>query len=803
MKKNISINISGIIFHIEEDGYEKLKNYLESINRYFSAFEDSHEIIADIETRIAEIFLAKLKDGSQVITLEDVEALIATMGSIKDFQAAEEEQYIDDKEDSNTYAEPSEREPLFSKKLYRDNKRKMLAGVLSGIAYYFSIDPLWIRLLFVLLFFGISIFPSIAGFLFIVYIVMWIVTPSSDELTEQQKIKKMYRDPDTKVLGGVAGGIAAYFGIDVVIIRLIFFVLIFAAGTGLILYLIMWIIIPEAKTLTDKMEMQGQPVTLSNIETNIRKSLNVTDGDENIFVKILLFPFRLIASLFEFLSKALGPFMSFVVEALRVVLGVVLTIIGIGGVLSVLIAAGVLIGVIASGDINVMLPLPYEMIKNDISLLPGLALVLSLLIPCFMIAILGFAVLMKRKLLNSKAGLSILALWLISGLVLAFTIPPVINGFTKEGHHNDIKRFPLQNKTVVLRLKDMGEDKFDMVSLRLVSAKDSVIKLVQEKRATGPTRAKATENALSIMYNVQQEDSIFIFDSMIQFGKEARFRKQHVTTTLYLPEGQKFVMDENMRDLLGNFMYRQGYSNQNLPGNTWTFTGNDLVCLTCPDKSTADDQDDVFTDMDRNFDVSDFLEIECNSPVVLHIKKGKGFKLGAKGREKDLENFVIDKTDNILTLSLEKPLNPMHKSYKKIDVYIVMPELRALQLGTAAKAFVSSFDQTFMDIELSGAANAEIKCDVESMDVAVSGASKLKLAGHGSKLNVHLTGASQLNAFEYDAADTELYTSNASSANVHAYDQLFIKAKGASHVTYRGEGHVDIEKSQGSSVSKE
>ena len=91
MKKNISINISGIIFHIEEDGYDQLKEYLESINRYFSAFDDSLEIIADIESRIAELFLAKLKEGKQIIGIEDVEELIATMGSIKDFQAAEED----------------------------------------------------------------------------------------------------------------------------------------------------------------------------------------------------------------------------------------------------------------------------------------------------------------------------------------------------------------------------------------------------------------------------------------------------------------------------------------------------------------------------------------------------------------------------------------------------------------------------------------------------------------------------------------------------------------------------------------
>src|SRR5690349_13953700 len=92
MKKNISINISGIIFHIEEDGYENLKKYLDSINKYFSSFEDSSEILADIESRIAEIFLSKLNEEKQVITAEDVTSLVTTMGSVSDFKAAEEEE---------------------------------------------------------------------------------------------------------------------------------------------------------------------------------------------------------------------------------------------------------------------------------------------------------------------------------------------------------------------------------------------------------------------------------------------------------------------------------------------------------------------------------------------------------------------------------------------------------------------------------------------------------------------------------------------------------------------------------------
>ena len=90
MKKTLSINISGILFHIEEDGFATLQNYLDSINRHFSEYPDSKEIVLDIENRIAEIFLSYLKNNKQVITAENVDRLIEKMGTIADFSAMKE-----------------------------------------------------------------------------------------------------------------------------------------------------------------------------------------------------------------------------------------------------------------------------------------------------------------------------------------------------------------------------------------------------------------------------------------------------------------------------------------------------------------------------------------------------------------------------------------------------------------------------------------------------------------------------------------------------------------------------------------
>src|SRR6267154_303315 len=131
MKKTLSINISGIIFHIEEDGYETLRKYLDSINKYFGSFEDSSEILADIESRIAEIFLSKLNDGKQIITAEDVQSLTATMGSVNDFRAAEEQEAETPKQEKKE--EPEKETHSYksnhAKRLVRDQRRKILGGV--------------------------------------------------------------------------------------------------------------------------------------------------------------------------------------------------------------------------------------------------------------------------------------------------------------------------------------------------------------------------------------------------------------------------------------------------------------------------------------------------------------------------------------------------------------------------------------------------------------------------------------------------------------------------------------------------
>src|SRR5690606_1391742 len=129
------------------------------------------------------------------------------------------------------------------------------------IANYMKIDPVWIRLAFLVL-------TLVYGITIVAYIILWFILPESSDLPEHKSAKKMFRDPDRKVLAGVCAGFAAYFNVEVIVVRLIFILLVFAGGAGVIAYVVLWMILPQAQTLTEKMQMQGEPVTLSNIESS-------------------------------------------------------------------------------------------------------------------------------------------------------------------------------------------------------------------------------------------------------------------------------------------------------------------------------------------------------------------------------------------------------------------------------------------------------------------------------------------------------------------------------------------------------
>lgn len=176
MKKTFTINISGSVFHIEEDAFEKLQDYLQRLSQYFGSQTGGQEILQDIESRIAELLQDKITETKEAVTMEWVEEVTDRMGKPEDFMDPEQSGSAGD----TTTDLKGEK---IRKRLYRDPENRVLGGVCSGMGAYFNIDPVFIRILFVLLVFlgaGISI---------IVYLVFWIVVPVARTTAQRLEMK--------------------------------------------------------------------------------------------------------------------------------------------------------------------------------------------------------------------------------------------------------------------------------------------------------------------------------------------------------------------------------------------------------------------------------------------------------------------------------------------------------------------------------------------------------------------------------------------------------------------------------------
>ena len=299
MKKVISINFQGRVIPIEESAFEELKKYTESLQRYFAREEGKDEIINDIENRIAELFTERLKNNPVgCITEADIHSIVASIGRPEDFDGDISEQATPGKSKSTAGAGPQvsdvpPSEPRGS--LYRNENDKVLGGVCSGLAHYLKIDPTVVRMLFALITFGGF------GTGVLLYIVLWIVLPA--RAMEFNVRRRLYRNPDEKVIGGVCSGISSYFNIGVWIPRVIFTLPFFIGiignifgnrwgrfddfpdvlfssfgGTLIVTYIILWIVVPYANTTTEKLEMRGEKIDLESIKNTVQGEMQGVKG---------------------------------------------------------------------------------------------------------------------------------------------------------------------------------------------------------------------------------------------------------------------------------------------------------------------------------------------------------------------------------------------------------------------------------------------------------------------------------------------------------------------------------------------
>ncbi|MCU0404412.1 MAG: PspC domain-containing protein [Chitinophagaceae bacterium] len=592
MKKVININFQGQVIPIEETAYEMLQNYVASLRTYFANEEGRDEIINDIESRIAELFAEQLKKGAACITDAEVNRIMDSMGRPEDFEANDEgaQHTGGSQQQESTFAGgPAYAEPEGRGRLYRDEQDKVIGGVASGLANYFKIDPAIIRVLFVALFFG-------GGSGLLIYIILWIILPSRSLITNIRK--RLYRDPDEKVIAGVAGGLAKYFDISPAIPRVIFaapFIIgiissifdsvfwgfptilgSFGGGTFIMAYIILWIVLPEARTAAEKLEMKGEKVDLNSIRDTVvgdleglktraqaagkefaekaqqtTRDLQEKLSDKNVQMANEL-RYAATGS-----SNGLANAIAILVKAF------VYFIVGIIALALFMASIGLLVGGVS------IYPLHDFLLQGTTQHVAAWGtIILFLGIP--VIALLVFIIrrLMGVKKSNPYIGYGFTALWVL-GLVCFLTlIGSMRRSFLSEvGVRHEVSlQQPSGNILKVMHKNDdvvIYDRWFDMdgvmniskdtlylntVKISVVKSKDSSYHAYLMKISKGRDRTNAESLAGKIEFPVSQEDSILYLPKSFNVSRDDKWRNQKVMVVIEVPEGKQIELDESLED---------------------------------------------------------------------------------------------------------------------------------------------------------------------------------------------------------------------------------------------------------------
>ena len=598
MNKVININFQGRILPIEEMAYETLKQYIESLRSYFANEEGRDEIINDIECRIAELCEDRLKKGTVCIAVGDIDLIIASIGRPADFEAQDGFEASTSQSGQSSTQNTSNRSYSnnesnnTAKRLYRDEQNKVLGGVCSGIANYFGIEPLVVRILWFFLI-GINI---------LAYLILWIAVPSTSVKVVGGVRKRLFRDIDNKVIGGVAAGLSKYFGIQVWIVRILFLIpfirfvvnfqhlhlfqfwdapdfpnlldITFSPG-AVFVYIVLWLVLPEAKTSADKLEMVGEKVDLNSIKNTIQNDMegfskraqswgsdlynrnkgtnNSNEANQSNNEGTGTTNNQDAYSSTEKRKGLLYYIGRIITLCIKGFVYFILAIVGIS-----LLAALFGIGAAATA----LLPLKKFLIEDGAQTWSVIgAILLFVWVP-----IIGIVTAVIRKIAGFKKAnvwvrSSFWALWIVGWVMLFYFGSSLGNSFSRHNLPTE-QSIALTNPTIdyveitaAPKMKYYENHWYQFEDFQGFSDEDTVyvrnlrIRIVQSlndsfqvkivKLSNGKTVQNANELANKINFELTQQDSMLYLDKGIGINKIDKFRNQHIIMTIAVPIGKR------------------------------------------------------------------------------------------------------------------------------------------------------------------------------------------------------------------------------------------------------------------------
>jgi phage shock protein PspC (stress-responsive transcriptional regulator) len=385
--------------------------------------------------------------------------------------------------------------------------------------------------------------------------------------------RRLFRDPDDRILGGVCAGIANYFDIQVVWIRLAFALTFFFAGTGALLYIILWIVVPKAVTRADRMAMKGEKLNLQGFKKNFEEELgsmrhNLSDfhNEARPFVyKARDFSGDFAHHLGNFIIGSAKFFLKFI--------GIVILLTCFGFLIFFTVA---FIALLSVGYFGPFHELPYEILRHHHADYIFVAAFVAVVIPIISIILLVFKGIFNVGGISRASGTTALAIWLCALGVCVYNVVGIASEFSSHASVAEtIALTPTKNNTYYIKLNDLkylsaedsarlnikglsnikiiddDDNDFESFShrhirLNIETSESGKPELLKSFMARGRYYEDAVMNARNIKYTFTQQDTVIKFDQRF-YGKNDQFwHDEEVELTLKLPKNAKVVIDRDM-----------------------------------------------------------------------------------------------------------------------------------------------------------------------------------------------------------------------------------------------------------------
>lgn len=411
--------------------------------------------------------------------------------------------------------------------------------------------------------------------------------------------KRLYRDPENSVLGGVCGGLGAYFDIDPVWFRVFFVLLTLGYGIAILIYIILWIALPEAKSPAQRLEMRGEQVTIDNIGKSVREEF--TKVKDNIRDIPQSQAYRKTSHAFQEFFHVIGQILLTILKIIGAIIAVTLII---GGILTLVALIGVLFfrhNWFFTGDFispSFYLPDLLGLVTAPENVPYIIAsLILTLAIPLLALVYGGIKIIFQIRSRDRVLGLTFFVIWLISAVSLSFFIIDIAarnaegarlsESYTLGVAPSDTlyvttRPYPIEQMMEIFTVDELelyrdentgevlGRPQLDIVATEKMEAELEVY-----RRARGHTRNSAVTRAEDIRFRWDSAANTLRIDPWYVAG--TAWSGQRVDLKLRLPEGTVVCLDKSLRKLLDYVPHELGYRTYNLPGKCWTMTGEELV----------------------------------------------------------------------------------------------------------------------------------------------------------------------------------------------------------------------------------